>query len=186
MKSFSRYLQVGFVSCCMILCAGVALAADEAVPAEKQDPYKDLPKRGSLAGSIDSGYGNTTVEGPWGGVDTEGENSSPIQGSVTKLDERTWLLKLFNNAEDKFRVNVEVVQYNLQNKRVKSNNFSFSIAGGESVERRITASPVTAHCVVNLRDWKAYPKQKSSKEIKEEIETRKKELKELESQLKTN
>ena len=162
------------------LCSAAQLVAQEE---KKEDPYANLPKKGSLAGSLDSGYGNTSIEGPWGGTSTEGENGSPIQGSVSKLDERTWMMKVFNNSEDKFRVTLQVAQYSVDNKKLKTNTYSYTLAGKGSVDRRISTHPSTAHCVLNLTNWKHLSKPMNVEEIKKQIEEKKKELAELEAQL---
>ena len=144
----------------------------------------ELPKSGLLAGTLAGGYGGSALGGPWGGVDAQGGETSPIQASASRLDDRNWLLKVFNNSEDKYVVNIELEQRGSRNQRLKNNSFLFSLKGGESAERRVPGHPASFNSVVKLKNWKKTVKTLNAEELNALIAEKKKELADLEGQLK--
>lgn len=130
------------------------------VLAEKEEA--ELPQSGSLASSVAGGYGNSKVAEPWGGSVIEG--NAPLAGSVSKLSDREWRMRLFNNSEDTYDASVEVVQYDQRGSRLKSDNFSFRIKGGNSVERTVSSRSSTYNAEVKLKSWKNLTPKKDEEE----------------------
>jgi hypothetical protein len=173
MKRACLFLSIGVVS--FLLCFTLQALAEE----------DELAGSGTLAGSATGGFGATNVPSVWGDKDGYGDGgSSPISGSVSKVDKSTWLLKVFNNSEDQFKVNLEVVQFDIRNKKVKSDNYYYPLKGKQSIERKIKSFPTAVNAAVNLKNWKRNERKKTSSELKAEIESTKKKLSELEAQLK--
>ena len=131
----------------LVLSLSTSLFAEE-----KKD--KPLPKSGSLSTNISGITGNKAVPGPWGGVDTSGEDASPISGSVSKLSKERWVVKLFNNSENTFSVDVAVTQLDRNGSSVKKDNYSYTLMPKQSVERSVTASPQTEQANLELVKWK--------------------------------
>lgn len=146
------------------------------VPAEAQ--YDDLPQTGTLAGSRSGGYGGTSLGG-WG---DEEAGPPPIAASVSR-DGRNFMVRVFNNAEDQFRVSIEVVQYNDRSKRLKGTNMSFSLKPGQSAERSVSSAPGAVNSEVKLKNWKKVGGRKSSDNTLAEIERKRQELRDLEQSL---
>lgn len=135
-------------------------ATPEAAPTKKTTP---LPKSGSLSVSGSSGYGNTVgVDLPWGG------GAAPVSGSVSKLSQREWVVKVFNNSKDSYSVDVEVVSYGDGGKKLTSKFDSFNLKPKGKGERKVNVHPSTVSCALNLRNWKNLSE--SKKEASEETE----------------
>lgn len=155
------------------------IEATEKKAAADQEGEKKLPKSGSLSDS-GSGYSGTTLGGTWGG---DALAKTPISGSVSKKNGDEWQLKLFNTSEDRYQVSVSVVQYDANNRKVKSDAYPYTLNPAQSVQRVFRVSAITTRCSLELNNWKKFPRQKSAEELQQEIEQKKKELEELESQI---
>ncbi len=136
--------------------------ADLAMPAQAQErgaaaEEEELPESGTLSTSRTQGYvGSEAVDEPWGGVDASGETKSPISGSVSKISAREWKMFVKSNSEFKVYASVQVVQYALNGAKVKTDNFSYTLKPGESVERQVYATPQTASADLKLVSYKIY------------------------------
>lgn len=144
---------------------------------------RELPQSGVLSGSTSGGFGSHAVAEPWGGVTTEGESGAPIQGSASRIDDRTWLVKVFNNSEDKFRVTIQLIQRDGENRKVKTNSFATSIPGGGKEERRMPGHPSATNSEVRLVSWKRFKKKRSAEELQQLIAEKEKEIKDLKAEL---
>ena len=127
-----------------------ALSAEE----KKEKPTPELPKSGSLSSTVSGVYDSRVVPGPWGGVDPSGESSSPISGSVSRVSANKWVMKVFNNSDDTYSVNLAVHQFNLTGSKIKSDSFSYNLKPGESAQRDITSLAQTEQCSLDLVSWR--------------------------------
>lgn len=136
--------------------------------AESKDSKKEreLPKSGVLSGTNTLHGGGSTVEGSWGG-DVLSQESPPVSGSISR-DGRSWVMRVFNNSEDKYSVDVEVVQQDKSGKKLKSDYYSLSLAPGEKTERKLSANARTENCFLKLNKW---TKKELKKKDQEEGET---------------
>lgn len=132
----------------------VAPVTAAATTAPAPAPTANLPKSGSLSRSFTGVHGNRSVSEPIGGIDVRGTDPAPISGSCSKITPRKWRMKVFNNSEETFSVNVEVEQRSSAGARLKGDSFSYTLAPGKSEERDLAAYANTADCVLNLKSWK--------------------------------
>lgn len=154
-----------------------------AVAQDSVEKKEELPASGRLAGSSVSGYGYTGFEGAWGGENLTGENASPISASVKRQDKQNWLVRVFNNSEDEYKLNLLIEQKDDTSKRLKSNPLSVSLKAGESFERTIRAHVLAAHATVNLSRWSKIEKELTQAELMALIEEKKAEIEKLEAKL---
>lgn len=159
----------------------ILLGLTSAVVAEEKAAL-ELPKSGRLAGSTRAGGGGTTYESDWGGLDPSGKQAPPISASVNRLNEREWAVKIFNNSEDQYKLQLKVVQKDGE-RQVKSDSVSVSLKGGEQIERRISSHGLAKDAEVNLLKWSKTEKKPTPEELKAEIEKKRAELEKLEGQL---
>jgi len=138
------------VAISLLFCLPISGVAE----GKKAEVKKELPQSGSLSSSRIGGGEGVAVEGAWGGVEPFAAEKNPITGSVSRRNVRDWIMKVFNNSEDTYRVTVAVVQLDKGNKKLKSNTYSYTLKGGESKEREFTARPGTEQCALELKNWK--------------------------------
>jgi hypothetical protein len=132
---------------CAVFSVGQAFA--------EGDEEEELPQKGTLSANVTGGTaGGVAVDGVWGGDDMWGEEPSPITGSVSKLSKREWVMKLINNSEDKYSVSVTVEQFNDKRKKVRGNNYSYTLDGGEKRDRVVKVLPQTETCSLKLKRWR--------------------------------
>lgn len=116
---------------------------------------QELPKSGSLSSTISGVHGSRNVPGPWGGSSARTEDkAAPISGSVSKVSAREWRARIFNNSEDTYSVNLAVHQFDRNDKKIKSDSFSYTLKPGQSVDRPISALATTEQCSLDLLSWK--------------------------------
>lgn len=152
----------------LVICLFVfGLSLPQSSSAEKEE--QDLPRSGSLASTMTSGQEDVVVDQPWGDDDITGKNPPPISGSISRLNQRKWLMKVFNNTKDRYSVDVEVVQFNERGSRLRSDYFSYTLDGNQSVEREVPSAMNVTECQVNLRDWKKYEKKKDTESVEDVV-----------------
>jgi hypothetical protein len=122
-----------------------------AVAEEKRQ--RELPKSGTLAGSLVSGYDSKAVDMPWG-EEVGDKEAPPISGSVSRVGPNQWVARIFNNTPDRYSVDLEVVQIGESGARVRSDYFSYTLKPGETAERPVRTGANVAQCTLNLRNWK--------------------------------
>ena len=94
------------------------------------------------------------VDIPWGENVLSEEPTSPITGSVSRVSPGQWVMRVFNNSEDRYSVNLEVAQYNIRGAKIKGDSFSYTLKPKETAERPINAESSTDRCELNLKSWK--------------------------------
>lgn len=190
----SALLSLAVSSAAWAVFAGPAAAIDP-VPrwskpgrVDRVDPGRTpkekptLPSSGLIAGTKTGEYGATVIDGPWGGIKT-GDNPNPISGSCSKSGSFNWTLRVFNNTEDRYDASLQMVQYDIRNRELKSDNFFSSLSAGQKLERIYPAHPESAQCAVKLNHWKMIPRKKSQEEVEKLLEKRQKQVSDLQSQL---
>ncbi|MFM1847568.1 MAG: hypothetical protein RL417_1042 [Pseudomonadota bacterium] len=126
-------------------------AADAAPTVESSE---NLPKSGDLAASLSGGYGSRELQEPWGGVDERGEESSPITGSISKKNSREWVMRVFNNSDDPYSVQVQVNMYGRTGGKTKTDTYSYTLKSKSSTERSLLAPSGTEEARLALLSWK--------------------------------
>lgn len=142
----------------LLLLVAVFMAGTALAGTGNEAQKKELPRQGSL--SFSGGMSDGKIAMPWG---SDEEGSSPITGSVSKIGQDTWVMKVFNNSEDTYSVNLKVVQLNSQNRQVKSDSFSYTLKARQKVERNVSAAPGSVRGELKLESWKNLtPKKKEA------------------------
>jgi hypothetical protein len=147
------------------LCAFTSPAV--AAPKEKE---KDLPKSGNLSTSVTSGAASSTFPDPFGGVGIADEDSAPITGSVSRIDEDTWRMRVFNNSQDVYSVNLGVKQRDDRGATVKTDNFSYTLKPGASAEQTIQSASGAMEADLDLRSYRKVTKAKAAPEQASDID----------------
>ena len=147
MKKIGSLVLVGMAVITLVLVTG-ASAQDK--------KEKKLPRSGMLSSSTTSaGAGAHRAEMPWG-EDGSGGNA-PVEGSVSKVSGGDWMMRLINGSKDSYNVDVSVVQKDARGTSLKTDHFSYSLRGGQSAERRVSAALNAANAELRLDGWKKSP-----------------------------
>lgn len=152
-----------FLSIVVALLVFTAASAAVANPKES-DKKKELPKSGNLSTSINSGSVSSSVPDPFGGIEIGEGEGSPISGSISRLDEDTWQMRVFNNSQDTYSVNLGVKQRDEDGRTLKSDSFSYTLKPGSSAERPIQAASGSREADLDLRSYSKIKKQKAAPE----------------------
>ncbi|RIL09229.1 MAG: hypothetical protein DCC75_07015 [Proteobacteria bacterium] len=155
----------------LLILAGLMLVSCLPLQAEEEegDAEANLPKSGVLSRSVKGGYQSKDVNVPWGTEESPAKETSPITGSVSKLSDKAWKMKLFNNSEEStYSADVRVNQYNLRGVKIKSDYFSYTLKPGESTERDVSASASTVDSQLELVSWKNLTPKKEKKDEQQE------------------
>lgn len=143
----------------LLLIALVVLFA--ATASAEKAVKKELPRQGSLSVSAGTGgAGNFGYEMPWG---SDNEGSAPISGSVSRMGQDSWVMKVFNNSEDTYSVNLRVIQSSERNATLKTDSFSYTLKPGQNAERTLRAAPNSARGELRLDSWKKIGGKKKDK-----------------------
>jgi hypothetical protein len=137
------------------MAAAQYAVGDDAAAAKK----KELPKSGILSRSLDTGYQSKDVNLPWGygekdKVRDEDSGQPPITGSVSKVSERQWIMRVFNNSEDSYSVDLKVTQRDNRDTVLKTDSYSYNLKPGEKAERNISSYANTADAQLALVSWR--------------------------------
>ena len=119
-------------------------------------PKEEFPKSGVLSRSVTTGYDSRNVEMPWTkkGASTGLDEVAPISGSVSKISNKQWRMKVFNNTEDTYSVSLKVVQVTASGSYLKSDSFSYTLKPKQSEERTVSSTEATADASLELLSWK--------------------------------
>ncbi|MBX7136679.1 MAG: hypothetical protein K1X83_01755 [Oligoflexia bacterium] len=151
MKNVTLFLV--FLCTLTLLCTGAVWAANPddngAISKDKQ-----LPKSGSLSSSGDMTAGGSAKVGlPWGSDTFSGANA-PIGGSVFRTSPREWTMKLANNSKDTYSASVAVYQYDKNQRKIKTDNFSYTLKPGQTTQRAIGSAISSTVADLSLLSWK--------------------------------
>lgn len=121
-------------------------------PAKKETP---LPKSGVISSSIDSGAGKRVVEMPWGQKDVTESDAPPVSGSVSRLNPREWIIKVFNNSEKTYSVSLRLTQFNARGGQTRGDSFSYTLRPKQSAERTVPSASGSVDAQLKLENWKS-------------------------------
>ena len=148
--TFSIALSIG-------LSLGVAYCQD----GEGKKP--ELPKSGVLSRSLTTGYQSTNVDMPWNEKNAALTQQAPVTGSVSRISPREWRMRVFNNSQDTYSVNLRVRQLSNSGAQLRSDSFSYTLKGGESAERALAAAFNSEDAILVLDSWRNLtPKKKET------------------------
>lgn len=152
-----KFVPVFIVGLALGLCTGFDPGEAGAAPDSKSSGVEsadDLPKSGVLSASGAGGPRGWNLSEPWGGVDAQGAERSPISGSVSRQNDREWVMRLFNNSEDPYAVTVQVKLFGSTGGALRSETFSYSLKPGASADRVIRAPTGVSEGQLSLLSWK--------------------------------
>ncbi len=153
-SSLFNVMMFFVASASAIFLADVSWVSAQTGTSEAKAPTPTpLPQSGVLSRSSTFGYNTKIVEGAWGS-ESDASSKPPITGSISKVSDREWVAKLFNNSEDTYTVSVEVKQMNAAGKRERSDSFSARLGPNENTERTLGATARTVDAELELRNWK--------------------------------
>jgi hypothetical protein len=137
---------------------GVLIVGNEAIAAPQATPKAvagDLPRSGELSRSINSGDPARRVPDTFGGIDILGNDQRALSGSVSRVDQEYWSVRVFNNSsDDTFSVNVGVKQFNEAGGVVKTDYFSYHLKPHTSTEQTVQAAPGASEASLELRNYR--------------------------------
>ena len=147
--------------CLLVTAIPVSLAslahADDAKP-------KKLPKSGLLASTSISGAGNTIVSDTFGGEDLTGTDIAPITGSVSRIDEKTWGFKVFNNSDDTYSFSVDLTQKTDAGAAITTSSYSFQLRPKSSDSRQVQSVLRAAGADLVLRTYRNLTAERAARE----------------------
>jgi hypothetical protein len=133
---------------------------------KEKSPWEGLPQSGTLALTSSGGPGNNAQIDMWAPVaigDSE-LKGPPLSASVSKVGVQDWLMKLFNNTPDTVTAQLRLTQLSKSGSQVKSTSFLYTLRGNQSIERRVSALPITVDCRLDLQGWTVQEAAKQEKE----------------------
>lgn len=151
----NRSILLGtIVACSLGAQTGYAAPEKEKAPA---------PKSGLLSTNR-VGERATVIDTPWSDAPGDENTSSPIAGSVSRLNQREWKMVVANNGKDPYSVDVAVEQVNDRGTVVKSDHFTYTLKAGEQTTRNISSGVNVSDARLKLGRWKNLaPKPKEEK-----------------------
>ena len=114
-------------------------------------PDKDLPKRGNLSTTFNTGRSVSTAPEPFGFDELRRDEVSPLSGSISKVKEGYLEMKVFNNSKtDTYSVNVEAIQLDENLRVVKRDFFTYTLSPQASKQQSLTAATGVKGAELNL------------------------------------
>jgi hypothetical protein len=124
---------------------------------------KDLPKSGSLSSTRMTGQVSNAVPEPFGVVDPSGKEISPITGSVSRINNDTWQMKVYNNSKvDSYSVDIEVIQRDDGGRVVKKDAYTYNLKPQSNNGRQISSGLNARQAELNLVKYKNVTRQSKS------------------------
>jgi len=124
------------------------------VLAEEAEKKKELPKSGVLSSTYSGGATSVTADLPWG-EEVGSKESSPVTGSISRANDRTWRARIYNNSETApYSVSVEALQYSKTGKVVKRDSYSYTLRPGEAKEVDVASGIDVNNAELKLVRWK--------------------------------
>lgn len=155
MKGISnKVLSIAFAS--TVFCAGFSLfLGGVAIAEDEKSKEREIPRSGTLSSTVVAGGTESiSVESNPGAEDVDifTDQQAPITGSVFKSPSQSeWIARLFNNSESKYSVQVEVVQFDVNQKILKRDSFGITLNPGENSQRMISARANSQQATLNLK-----------------------------------
>jgi hypothetical protein len=117
-------------------------------------PDRKLPKSGLLATSSISGAGSTIIGDTFGGEELFARDLPPITGSISRKDDATWSFSVSNNSEDRYSINVDLIQKSETGSTVKFGSYSYSLRPGQSERQTVQAGSNVSRAELHLRSYR--------------------------------
>jgi hypothetical protein len=125
-------------------------------------PDRKLAKSGLLATSSISGASSTIIGDTFGGEELFAEDLPPITGSISRKDDATWSFSVSNNSEDRYSINVDLIQKNETGSTVKFGSYSYSLRPGQSEHQTAQAGSNASRAELHLRSYRNLTPPKTS------------------------
>lgn len=158
----ARGAGVVFRNSIIVAMLMVCVVGNEAIAVPHATPRAvdgKLPSSGELSRSINSGDPARRVPDTFGGIDVLGNEQRALSGSVSRVDQEYWNVRVFNNsAEDTFSVNVGVKQFNDTGGVLKTDYFSYLLKPHASTEQMVQAAPGASEASLELRNYRKLTK----------------------------
>ena len=139
------------IICALAMCLMLTLSR---VPLAEVKPDKELPKRGNLSTTFNTGQAASSAPEPFGFDELRRDEVSPLTGSISRVKPGEWLVRVFNNSKtDTYSVNVEALQINEHLRVVKRDAFTYTLSPNSSKEQSITAAPGVKGAELNLDQY---------------------------------
>ncbi|MCO6431688.1 MAG: hypothetical protein J5J00_12585 [Deltaproteobacteria bacterium] len=159
----NKFLQVALVSGFLFVSLSFLVSQSALAAAGDEKKKEDsLPRSGSLSSTITGSYGSQQVPEPWGGTDVAGQGTAPISGSVSKGPSGQWIMRIFNNSDETYSVDVSVTQYNRSGASLKKDFFSATLRPAQSSDRTISNAPNSENASLELVSWKKLTSKKEA------------------------
>lgn len=114
-------------------------------------PDKELPKRGNLSTTFNTGRSVSAAPEPFGFDELRRDEVSPLSGSISKVKEGHLDMKVFNNSKtDTYSVNVEALQLDENLAVVKRDVFTYTLPPNGSKQQTLIAAPGVKGAELNL------------------------------------
>jgi len=143
------------VSAAVLLLASTAFAEDKTV----SPAARELPKSGLLATSSISGASSTIIGDTFGGEDLFGKELPPVTGSVSRKDDSTWTMSVSNNSQDRYFLNLDLIQKNEAGTGVKFSSYSYLLKPGQTERQSVQAGTNSSRAELHLRSYRKIPAQ---------------------------
>ncbi len=163
MARVGNVLSIGVWLTVVVALQVSVVSAQEGVAGETKK-QRDLPKSGTLSTSISTGSVASQIPGVWGGVNAMGDDPAPIAGSVSRSSANSWEMKIFNQSEDTYSVNLAVIQTNDRGSQVRSDSFSYTLKPKQSESRSLPAGTGAVTASLDLRSFKNLSEKKRLRE----------------------
>jgi hypothetical protein len=138
-----------------------AVSAD---PAQGTSSPRKLAKSGLLATSAISGASSTILGDTFGGEELFAKDLPPLTGSVSRKDDATWTIGVSNNSQDRYTVNVDLVQKNESGSTVKFSSYSYSLRPGQSEHQDARAGTNASRAELHLRSYRNLTEEQKQRE----------------------
>lgn len=139
----------------IFLCIAALLSSNlHAEDTKNGSKPKRLPKSGLLAVASVSGAGSRVVSELFGDQDMFEKELPPISGSVSRHGEANWRFSVSNNSEDRYVVNVDLIQKNENGAQVKFSSYSYTLNPGHSNGGEVQAAFNALSAELNLRSYR--------------------------------
>jgi hypothetical protein len=114
-------------------------------------PDKDLPKRGNLSTTFNTGRAASSAPEPFGFDELRRDEVSPLTGSISKIRPGQLEVKVFNNSKtDTYSVYVEASQLNENLGVIKRDTFTYTLPPNSSKQQTVTEAPGVKGAQLNL------------------------------------
>lgn len=112
--------------------------------------YDDFPQTGVLAA-----YGNLPAESialPQLPMGIFGQ-AVPVLASLSLSKTNQWFFSIKNNTDAILKIQIEVIQYDIDRNRLAGNAFQYKIRSGSNADGSIPAASKTIGSIIFLKSW---------------------------------